>query len=251
MSEDKSILESLSEPLSKDDVELRIGTTSAKGFSLLLYKTARTDVKRLNKVCGLNWSNKHFYDHNGLLCCTISIFDKVSNQWIDRTDVGVESFTEKEKGSYSDSFKRAGFRWGIGLELYQSPFIWINWEMKPKQSGKGYDPVNFYQSNMEITNYGVDQNGKPYLNISYGGKEIYKSGYKTQSKQTEDDKTKYWNEFSSICKNLSVEPKDFLSEWCQIDLLDKAMMLNTVSKFLKDKDILAQQIDNFKAYKAQ
>jgi hypothetical protein len=36
-----------------------------------------------------------------------------------------ESFTEKEKGEASDSFKRAGFNWGIGRELYTAPFIWI------------------------------------------------------------------------------------------------------------------------------
>ena len=183
-----NILEDLSKPLSKDDVELRIGTTSAKGFSLLLYKTARTDVKRLNKVCGLNWKNEHYYDNNGLLCCTISIYNEATNQWVNRTDVGVESFTEKEKGSYSDSFKRAGFRWGIGLELYQSPFIWISWEMKPKQNGKGYDPVNFFSSNLDISKYGVNSDGVPYLSITYQGKEIYSSGYKTQSKSSDDEK---------------------------------------------------------------
>ena len=33
---------------------------------------------------------------------------------------------EKEKGQASDSFKRAGFNWGIGRELYTAPFIWVN-----------------------------------------------------------------------------------------------------------------------------
>ena len=32
----------------------------------------------------------------------------------------------KEKGEASDSFKRAGFKWGIGRELYTSPFIYIS-----------------------------------------------------------------------------------------------------------------------------
>lgn len=31
----------------------------------------------------------------------------------------------KEKGEASDALKRAGFTWGIGVELYNSPFIWI------------------------------------------------------------------------------------------------------------------------------
>ena len=243
-----NFLEELSKPLSKDDVELRIGNCSNKGFSLLLYKTARTDVKRLNKVCGINWKNEHFYDSKGLLCCTISVFD--GTQWVDRTDVGVESQTEAEKGSYSDSFKRAGFRWGIGLELYQSPFIWINWETKEAyktQKGKPvYQPVNFFSSNLEISKYGVNENGEPYLSINYQGKEIYSSGYKTKSKQTDDDKKKYWNEFQVICKSLDVDAKDFLSEWAEIDLLDKKAMFNAVAKYLKDKEMFTEQLINYK-----
>lgn len=35
------------------------------------------------------------------------------------------SYSEKEKGQASDSFKRACFNWGIGRELYTAPFIWI------------------------------------------------------------------------------------------------------------------------------
>ncbi|NOW12590.1 hypothetical protein B0H35_000004 [Clostridium acetobutylicum] len=45
--------------------------------------------------------------------------------WISKQDVGTESNTEKEKGQASDSFKRACFNFGIGRELYTSPFIWI------------------------------------------------------------------------------------------------------------------------------
>ena len=33
--------------------------------------------------------------------------------------------TEPEKGEASDSFKRACVNWGIGRELYTSPFIFI------------------------------------------------------------------------------------------------------------------------------
>ena len=47
------------------------------------------------------------------------------NQWVSKEDPGTESFTEKEKGLASDSFKRACFNWGIGRELYTAPFIWV------------------------------------------------------------------------------------------------------------------------------
>ena len=57
--------------------------------------------------------------------CTILIWDKENKQWVSKEDTGTESFTEKEKGLASDSFKRAGTNVGIGRELYTAPFIWI------------------------------------------------------------------------------------------------------------------------------
>ncbi|HHX69284.1 MAG TPA: hypothetical protein GX708_14710, partial [Gallicola sp.] len=51
--------------------------------------------------------------------------NKEIGEWVKKQDVGTESYTEKEKGQASDSFKRAGFNWGIGRELYTAPFIWI------------------------------------------------------------------------------------------------------------------------------
>jgi len=175
----KELIKALSEPLTKDDVELRIGTVSAKGFSLLLYKTARTDIKRLNDT-GAIWQNKHEYDTMGLLTCTISIYDKEHALWVNRVDVGTEGQTEKQKGLYSDSFKRAGFRWGIGLELYNAPFIWINWEVKEFNGRK--TPVNFFSSNLAIADYTVKDGHFTKLLINYSGKEIFKIG-KPQPKQ--------------------------------------------------------------------
>ena len=123
----EEIIKNLSEPLPIDEIELRVGTINTGGYcEILVYKTARADVARLNKVCGLNWKNRHYFDENKSLCCGISIFN--GKEWVERVDVGSESNMEKEKGSYSDSFKRAGFRWGIGLELYRMPKINIKLE---------------------------------------------------------------------------------------------------------------------------
>ncbi len=88
------IITKLCKPLTAAEVEVRIGTTAQSGFSLLAYKTARTDVNRLNDACGTLWKNRHFYDDEKLLCCEILIFD--NDEWIGRSDVGKESFAEKE-----------------------------------------------------------------------------------------------------------------------------------------------------------
>ena len=69
----------------------------------------------------------------------IGIFDTDSDRWVWKWDCGIESRADSEgnqkKGEASDAFKRAGFRWGIGRELYSSPFIFVKVPTKPKGSG--------------------------------------------------------------------------------------------------------------------
>lgn len=120
--------------LNSDDVECRVamvkeGTNGKKGgCSLLLYKDARCDMRILDEVFGpMGWKREHKMIGDRLYCC-ISVWDNVKGQWISKEDVGTESYTEKEKGQASDSFKRAGFNWGIGRELYTAPFIWVQLE---------------------------------------------------------------------------------------------------------------------------
>lgn len=99
--------------------------TGVVGTTILLYKDARVDMNILDETVGaMNWQRGHFII-DGNLYCTISIWDEVKEQWISKSDVGTESNTEKEKGQASDSFKRAGFNWGIGRELYSAPFVYI------------------------------------------------------------------------------------------------------------------------------
>lgn len=113
--------------LQANEIDVRVKTISEKGYSVLLYKDARVDMAILDEMFGVyGWQRKHDVV-NGNLFCTVSIYDKDTKQWIDKQDVGVESYTEKEKGQASDSFKRACFNIGIGRELYTGPkFIWIN-----------------------------------------------------------------------------------------------------------------------------
>ena len=108
-----------------DEIECRIGMIKSSGLTLLLYKDARCDMNILDETVGEdNWQRDH-KECKGNLFCGISIWDKDKSQWVTKWDCGTESYTEKEKGEASDSFKRAGFNWGIGRELYTSPFIWI------------------------------------------------------------------------------------------------------------------------------
>lgn len=109
--------------LRAEEIDVRVQSVTEKGAILLLYKDARADMIILDETVGpLDWKREHTRDNAN---CIVSIWDNEKKQWISKEDTGTESNTEKEKGQASDSFKRACFNWGIGRELYTSPFIWI------------------------------------------------------------------------------------------------------------------------------
>lgn len=114
--------------LKADEIDCRVSTVSEKGCSVLLYKDARVDQNILDETVGPERWQRHHEVIDGNLYCTVGIWfgrPDGSSEWVWKQDVGTESYTEKEKGQASDSFKRACFNWGIGRELYTAPFIWI------------------------------------------------------------------------------------------------------------------------------
>ena len=119
------------------EVDVRIQSIDYYSVKLLLYKDARVDQNILDETVGeLNWQKAYSRDNQN---CTVSIWDTEKKQWISKEDTGTESYTEKEKGQASDSFKRACFNWGIGRELYTSPFIWVSADKMNIDNGKTYD----------------------------------------------------------------------------------------------------------------
>ncbi|MBQ2285535.1 MAG: hypothetical protein II244_07715 [Clostridia bacterium] len=131
--------------LKVDEIECRVATVSEKGCSLLLYKTARVDRAILDEMytpCG--WQND-FKVIDGKMYGGIGVRinnDNGSSEWVWKWDCGTESNTEAEKGQASDCFKRAGFKWGIGVELYTAPFIFINCTtVKDEYNSKPNKPV--------------------------------------------------------------------------------------------------------------
>lgn len=165
--------------LRANEIECRVQSVTEKGVILLLYKDARADMKLLDETVGAaNWQRKHSVV-NGNLFCTVSI--KLDGEWVSKEDVGVESNTEKEKGQASDAFKRACTNWGIGRELYTSPFIWVGSDkvkVEKNQRGSWNCRERFkvshiaYNSEREISE----------LVISTGnGNEVYRFGSRPQS----------------------------------------------------------------------
>ena len=115
--------------LNADEIEVKVKQVKENGLVCLLYKTARTDMDLLDEtVKPENWVND-YREIKGNLYAGIGI-RQTDGSIIWKWDCGIESREDGEgnekKGEASDAFKRAGFRWGIGRELYTSPFIWIN-----------------------------------------------------------------------------------------------------------------------------
>ena len=107
--------------LNEDEIECRVATVNENGCSLLLYKDARCDMNILDETLGVTgWRRSHEVI-GGNLFCTVEVYDDQKKEWIYKQDVGIESYTAKEKGQASDSFKRACFNLGIGRELYTAP----------------------------------------------------------------------------------------------------------------------------------
>lgn len=117
-------IKKLREPLKINEIDFRVQSINKGGYATILaYKDARVDINRLDEVCTpLGWKREHTRDNQN---CIVSIWDDAKKQWVSKEDTGTESNTEKQKGLASDSFKRACFNWGIGIELYDYPVIQI------------------------------------------------------------------------------------------------------------------------------
>ncbi|MBO7735501.1 MAG: hypothetical protein J6S67_23250 [Methanobrevibacter sp.] len=144
--------------LKANEIEVKVKQIKENGSVFLLYKTARTDMDLLDETVGPSRWQCAYEEIKGNLYCKIGIKDTDIDEWIWKQDCGIESREDgdgnEKKGEASDAFKRAGFKWGIGRELYTAPFIWISSDVvRTKSNGKGFslqDPfAKFHVSKVE------------------------------------------------------------------------------------------------------
>ena len=201
--------------LRADEIDCRIQSICENkkgvGAVLLLYKDARVDMNILDEAVGaMNWKRAHELIGDRLYC-TISIRDE-NGEWVSKQDVGTESNTEKEKGQASDSFKRAGFNWGIGRELYSAPFIYIKLrddEVFKDKNGKLKTYSKFivfdieYDENRNISLLVIGDNDDE--RFVYGRKTIYNQTQRREpQKKPVDPNAKIKQEIVEIVKQKGI-----------------------------------------------
>lgn len=195
--------------LKRDEIDVKVGSVTKSGYTLLLYKNARVDMAILDETVGPGcWQRDHKEVKGNLYCgIGINIEYKLTSQeprWVWKWDCGVESaFGDKEKGEASDSFKRAGFNWGIGRELYTSPFIFVECETKYDENKKVYKIASADEQKrsqyMRVKEIAYNDKGEisKLIIIDNKGLQVYpKSSLNNVPRETEKPKTQ-----SEVCED--------------------------------------------------
>ena len=168
-------------PLDAEDVEVRVSQVGQNAVQLLLYKTARTDMALLDETIGPeNWQCDYKLVDEKLFC-GIGIRFK-DGEWVWKWDVGTPSNMESDKGHASDAFKRAGFKWGIGRELYSAPEIWVKRDqctsIKKGRNGREQCYDKFVVTDMAVSDGRIV--ALQVCNMSNRGAVVY--GFKSEKK---------------------------------------------------------------------
>jgi len=94
-----------------------------KKAQCVAYIDARDVMDLLDRAVGIeNWRDS--YRREGSLICKLEL--RIGGEWVAKEDTGVPSPFEGEKGEFSDAFKRAAVKWGIGRFLYDLDFKWVD-----------------------------------------------------------------------------------------------------------------------------
>lgn len=202
-------------PLEAEEVEVRVNQCTENGCSLLLYKTSRTDVMLLNETVGAdNWQCDYKQVGN-MLFCGMGI--KTDGEWVWKWDTGAPSNMEADKGHASDGLKRAGFRWGIGIELYTAPRIWVgaeNCNIKHGRNGKPQCYDDFRVTEMDVEDSRISR--LTVVNMSKRGLVVYGQGKgkkeTPKSNPVSDAKRVLWAALTAYGEKHGRTPEDVLED---------------------------------------
>ena len=127
MSDNQLVTNALNDPTPKERIKFRIGfkNRSKTKAAMLAYVDARYVMDKLDESVGKeNWSASYSIIGKVMFC-------SITVKWPDgsittKSDCGMESEVDAEKGQASDAFKRAAVHYGIGRDLYSMKNYWAD-----------------------------------------------------------------------------------------------------------------------------
>lgn len=126
------------------------------------YVTARTVIDRLNLVCPHLWEEPRYELVPGGLRCDLTV------DGLTRSDVGWSSGTGNAMGLkalYSDAFKRAAVKFGVGVSLYALPRLVLTVEGKDAWARIKKDQKDKWGN--QLYSYGITPQGMNTLRERY------------------------------------------------------------------------------------
>ena len=236
------------------EIDVRVGTVSTRTSKamLLLYKDSRCDMAVLDETFGAEYWQSRYERISDVLFCSIGVYNKDIKEWVWKTSNGVESQgtgdadPNNKKGEASDAFKRAGFMWGIGRELYEWKDLWVSYDSKTDKYER-----------FTVKEISYDENGKPkdLVIINKKGDTVYelKNGYyKRQSSRggsnTDNKEKSSTSEPDNLKTRIDASNKSLYKELFKI-LLDETEKMSNKGELENDigslKEVVKQQIDYY------
>lgn len=173
--ENKEFISNLIKELSKPiPAQWRVQSFSKQKeiATVMAYIDARDCMSLLDQHAVYGWTRRH-YEVAGKVYCEVGVYMPDGSIQL-RSDCGVESNQDAEKGQSSDSFKRACVNWGIGRFLYDEPVQYLKTNEKKGTS-------NFP--------YCIDDEGKKIWDISeFVNKKGKKADYRKEETKPEVNK---------------------------------------------------------------
>lgn len=136
-----TVLPELRKPFSPAAVRFKVQVNPKQreqGFSsalIVTYMDSRLAAERLNAVCPGEWGDEYVDRTQKGVVCRLTVFGQT------RSDVGFSDDPSTDmglKGLYSDAFKRAAVKFGIGACFYALPQLFVKAERLKHAGGKWY-----------------------------------------------------------------------------------------------------------------
>lgn len=140
--------------------------------TVMAYIDARDAMDMLDKHCLYGWTRRH-YEVDKKVYCSVGIY-MPDGTLHERSDCGVESNQDAEKGQASDAFKRACVNWGVGRFLYDMDIQYV--DTNEAKTGGNYP-------------YCVDEKGGKIWDLTKHINDKINNAKKPQPKQVKEPTT--------------------------------------------------------------